>query len=710
MATIASTLALQDQMSPAINAINSGLSIMMTRLTSIQGNGGLGANLSSSLGTVPPTISSINTGLSNMTARIDEITSNRLPAFSGGFTILRGLAVNAITAAISKVQELTGTFIEFSDATVNIKARIDAMNDGLRSTEEVQRMIFAAAERSKGEYMQMSDVVARIGTQAKKAFPNTEDAILFAELLNKTFVTAGTSASGVESVMYNLVQALGSGVLRGQDLNSVFSNTPQILEYIAKYLDTDIGKIRQLAEDGELSANVIKNAMFAMAGTINEKFEKMPATFATSMNHIKNYAALAFTPVAASFNKALGSDTFKSMSDNVINAMAAMANIIGSALNFIMDNINVIQPIISGLAVGFTAWAVANTVLAASAWIAAGGIAAVGTALASNWQVIALAVAFAAMSYLWNEMGETGRVLAVIIGVVAAAVGIWTVAQWALNIALTANPIGVVIMAIGALIAVITAIIMWVYNLWQTNVDFRIAIIQIWNGILDFFGQVPIFFQMVGNGIADAFSYAKVTVLTEMQNMANGVIGIINGLINAVNRIPGVSIGAMEQVSFAAQTSVAEEANRQQRAVSLNTNKALARSASQARNEQLKSDEIKWRAADNKPKGFAETVAAGLPGAITAPAGSAIPPSLVADTGKGKALKVQNTDKLITDEDLKLLSDIATMKYQLNYQQITPQISLTFGDVRETADVDGIVDIIADKLTEVASSRLAVVE
>lgn len=79
--------------------------------------------------------------------------------------------------------------------------------------------------------------------------------------LNKTFAISGTEATGIESTMYNLTQALSTGVLRGQDLNAVFSNAPQIVQNIADYLNVPIGKIRDMAADGKISAQIVKNAM-----------------------------------------------------------------------------------------------------------------------------------------------------------------------------------------------------------------------------------------------------------------------------------------------------------------------------------------------------------------------------------------------------------------------------------------------------------------
>ena len=77
--------------------------------------------------------------------------------------------------------------------------------------------------------------------------------------------------------------------------------------------------------------------------------------------------------------------------------------------------------------------------------------------------------------------------------------------------------------------------------------------------------------------------------------------------------------------------------------------------------------------------------------------------------GGGKAVKTTSTDSsLLKDDDIKLLLDVATRDYKLNYQQVTPNITLTFGDIRETVDVDDVLDSVADKLEEIYDGNLEV--
>mgnify|MGYP002039314488 FL=1 len=141
---------------------------------------------------------------------------------------------------------------------------------------DVQNKIFQSAQRSRAEYTLTADIVGRLGTQAKNAFGNTDELIAFAEQLNKQFVLSGTEAQGIESVMYNLSQAMAMGVLRGQDFNAVMSNAPSIAESIAKEMGITRGQVKAMADDGKISADIVKKAMLNMAEETNQAFDKIP--------------------------------------------------------------------------------------------------------------------------------------------------------------------------------------------------------------------------------------------------------------------------------------------------------------------------------------------------------------------------------------------------------------------------------------------------
>ena len=189
-----------------------------------------------------------------------------------------GLVKKAIGSALAAIS--VQKVIELADSMTSTRARLDIMNDGLQTTDELQSMIMKSANRSRAAYQTTADAVSKMGIMAKDAFSNNDELIKFTELINKQFTIAGTSAAGIDAAMLQLTQAMSSGVLRGEELNSVFEQAPTIIQTIADYLDVPIGKIRDMAADGQITSTIVKNAMLASADEINAKFEAMPMTFA----------------------------------------------------------------------------------------------------------------------------------------------------------------------------------------------------------------------------------------------------------------------------------------------------------------------------------------------------------------------------------------------------------------------------------------------
>lgn len=162
--------------------------------------------------------------------------------------------------------------VELADGMTTTRARLDLMNDGLQTTAELQDMIMKSANRSRAAYSTTADAVAKMGIMAGDAFSSNEELIAFSELINKQFTIAGTSAAGIDAAMLQLTQAMSSGVLRGEELNSVFEQAPTIIQTIADYLGVPIGKIREMAAEGQITSTIVKNAMLASADEINAKF------------------------------------------------------------------------------------------------------------------------------------------------------------------------------------------------------------------------------------------------------------------------------------------------------------------------------------------------------------------------------------------------------------------------------------------------------
>ena len=214
------------------------------------------------------------------------------------------------------------------------------MNDGLQTTDELMEILFKSAQRSRGGYFDTANAVAQLGNNAGDAFANTKEIVHFSELLNKQFVIAGTEQQGIAAATLQLTQAMGMGVLRGEELNSILEQAPNIVQVIADYMEVPKGEIKELASEGMITADVVKNAMFAATDNINEKFESMPMTFAQVGESIKNNALVAFQPILDRLNEIANSERFQTMVQVIISTISIVASVLVEVFDFIAMGIN----------------------------------------------------------------------------------------------------------------------------------------------------------------------------------------------------------------------------------------------------------------------------------------------------------------------------------------------------------------------------------
>lgn len=255
--------------------------------------------------------------------QVDNFNSRQRQSEEGARKVASawGLVKKAIGSALAAIS--VQKVIELADSMTSTRARLDIMNDGLQTTDELQSMIMKSANRSRAAYQTTADAVSKMGIMAKDAFSNNDELIKFTELINKQFTIAGTSAAGIDAAMLQLTQAMSSGVLRGEELNSVFEQAPTIIQTIADYLDVPIGKIRDMAADGQITSTIVKNAMLASADEINAKFEAM--TFENIMDR-------CLDRVSSSIDKREGSVVY----DAIAPAAAELA-IMYIELAYLMD-------------------------------------------------------------------------------------------------------------------------------------------------------------------------------------------------------------------------------------------------------------------------------------------------------------------------------------------------------------------------------------
>lgn len=374
-------------------------------------------------------------------------------------------SANGLLSTIKKIAVAAGGIVginkvqNISDKLASTKARLNLLVDDGGSVDVLEQKIMASAQRSRSVYFDTASAVAKLGLNAGNAFGgNMDQVIAFMEQVNKQFVIGGATAQEQSNAMIQLTQAMAAGALRGEELNSILDGAPGIARAIEKYMGIAEGSIKTVAQEGKVTAEVVKNAMFAMADETNAKFDSMPKTWAQIWVDMKNQALSMFAPILTKINQIGNSTKFQKVTTGLINGLAAVANVASSALDILIaiasvfvDNWGIIQPLVLGIAAAMLLY---NGYL-----IANNAITAISNAQKGLAAVQAYKAAVANTTLAATEKAE------------AMAKASATAAQYGFNAALLACPLTWILLIIIAVIAAIYMIVAAINKLTGSTIS-----------------------------------------------------------------------------------------------------------------------------------------------------------------------------------------------------------------------------------------------
>lgn len=455
------------------------------------------------------------------------------------------LSFEGIKKTIGLSDELTSTtarvqlLVDDMPLIPDQEANVDFNALGMSNIEAAQQLIYESAQRSYASFKDTADMVSRIGSNAGDAFESVAEVVAFSELVQKQFGIAGANANEASNATLQLSQALASGVLRGDELNSIFEQAPNLIHSIADYMGEPIGAIREMAADGLITADIVKNAMFAAADDINNKFDSMPITWNKLWTYFQNGAQRVFGNVLGYINQIANSERMKEFVDNTITNLAILSSVAMGALNamttvgsFLYDNWSAISPIVT-----MVSFAVGGLALALGAVVAAKMATALWTSIATTAAVLYAAATGAGTGATWS--------------MVAAA--------WGLNAALAANPVFLIVMGIMLLIGVIYAAV-GAYNhlagesvsatglivgalatagAFIANVLFGIA--EVAFGVIEYLYNNWIAFA---NTFANMFNDPVGAVIRLFGELGDNVLGVIEKIASAIDFVFGSNLAS----------------------------------------------------------------------------------------------------------------------------------------------------------------------
>ncbi|MCQ5364715.1 tape measure protein [Anoxybacillus salavatliensis] len=643
----------------------------------------------------------------NLPPPVDRAT-NSVKSFFAAFA---GSA--AAYMAIEALRQGIQTFVQASDAYISTSARLANINDGLQTQAELQEKVYQAAQRSRSGYVDMANSVAKLGSLASDAFGNTDEIIRFSELMGKAFAANGISKIGRESAMYQLTQSMGAGRLQGEEYNSIAENAGFLLDAIAKMMKVPKGELKNLASEGKITADIVKAALFKAADDIEKEFKNMPLTFADAMTMFKNWSLRAFEPLLIRFNQFVNSDAFATMAEHAMffvnvfikgmdlafDALEFFYRMVGTVGRFFEENWSWIAPILT----------VIGSVLA--------GIGAILLGLAAKWLIVKTATMIAAAAqWVYNTAMLSSPATWVLLAIIALLGFVaYATVRWGEQ---TAEVIGVIFGLFASLGAFVWNIIANIWNAFAMVAEF------IMNVFFDpVYAVKKLFYDMVKMvidnmaALAGSFDTAANFLANAFVKGANIAIGAVNGLIKALNMIPGVNIGTIGKLSassvgslsgglknFAANLKPPTSSEFIVNIPRMNRfNVPQAFHAGYAAGNKMS----KWlsdKTANllDKTQKLTEGIKKGNPFSQSLGSQIANSPGMKNPLASGKDDKNPTGGKLdkvgkiddeinIADEDLQVFKELATIKSIQNFITLTPTVQVQTGDIRNEVDVDQLV-------------------
>ena len=716
MAVLKNSIQLNDYVSPALrnicNAVNQTISVM-ERLNHRMGDDINASSLEFARNTINSTRNSLIS--TNETLRQTQTEFDH--------TGVRGTnAFNKMTNALRNYITTYGVamgarwLLKTSDEMSMINAKINMINNTMLSTVELNKLIFQTAQNARAGYAEMANTITRIRMNAGGVFKNTLETVQFAEVLNKQFKIAGATMEETNAATLQLTQALGSGVLRGDELNSVFESAPTLLQAIADYMNVPIGKIRQMAKEGQITADVIKNALLdpRTINKVNEQFSELPLTWQDLWVRATNNVKLGLMETSDLLSNFANSDGMLAFVDNLVGMTQAISTFMSMALiglaniaNFVYENWSMIAPVL-GTAIGLmvyyksvVALAKLETLLHAGAQIFANGItwSSVKAKAAETGAQLGLNSALYACPLTWYAMA-----IMVVIGAFFLLIAI-------INKVTGSNlsAVGIIVGAWYALGAILRNIFILIMNTAMLVGTFIINIfIAVATSIQNSFIAIQNAGINTANALGDIFDKAGNKIFEGIAWGCNKAIDKINSVINLANKIPGVNIGTIGHVTPKAVHHTKASRIPYKKANYLTAGKLPYESISGAYNNGYnigkdflnfgkKQDDTNKTLQDylNKYNG-SNTLDPSKNGGAGGNGG----------VGKNTKDTANNTAQILeelkaTGENIEYLRDLAEREVINRYTTAEIKIDMTNNNnINSDMDVDGVMRKIADKLAE----------
>lgn len=753
MATIRNTINLQDRMTPVLHSIIKALESTVQALASVdQVSNQAFSRVKNDVAAAQAALDAFNANrveneiqqVNNSTQNLQRPVQNIGQAFSKWQAAI--ITANQALGLVRSAIEGINNGMQIVDKYNNLNSRVALVNDGLQTQAKLQDKVFQAAQRSFATYESVADTVAKLNLLAGDAFKSNDESIKFAEIMNKSFAVAGTEAGQMSAALLQMNQALASGKLQGDEYRSIIENAPLIANAIANYMGKSRAEMKELSSKGAITSDIIKAAVFKAGDDIEKKFQAIPVSFGQAMNIIRNEAIRTFEPIFKMISDGINSNGWKGFASTISGVIREVAGQLQYWMTLVQGIISspgfqqFTQMLVNSFAAVMVAleWTLTGVLKVANeffyVWpliepVVLGVVAALtlykGALMASAaWTVISSGVMAA--------YNAAQTLVSIGYGVLTGSTAAASAAQFVYNSALLACPLTWIVLAIVAVIAVIYLAVAAFNRLAGESVSATGMIVGV---IFAAGATIANFVIGILNALIQAvwtiFAQPFVSVIEWVINAANGGFNSFGGMVaNLIGQITGWFLQLGKVVTriidaiFGTNWTAGLESLRSTVMAWGKSDKAITLT----KKEMPAITRVNTGAWYNKGYGIGENFANSMSGIFSAGTVGAGPQKDYAQTLKDSLNNASNiaantagiNDKLngknggakvkgevsITDEDIKLLKDVAAVEWVNKFTTLTPTMNIQFGDVHETADTNGILKAVETMIVDAYSSSL----
>lgn len=702
MAGVQNTIQLNDRMTPVLRSIVKALDSTLRAMAEVD------KISSKSFGKATEAVQRANRALQDLGSGASESGRKLRDSAKQGSTALDDLIGKAKTLLATYVA-LQGSqlLVARSDAFVGTKASLDLMikmTESQKTSAQLQQEIYEASQRSLSNYRDMAKTVAKLGLLAGEAFGSTDEMVQFTELLNKQFSLVKATPWEKSAAMYQLTQAMASGRLQGDEFRSIIENAPMLAQTIQEYMGLTGQAFKEASRDGKITADVIKNALFSVAQETNEAFAKMPLNFGELWIQVLNKLDKGLEPVYEELGRLWNNKDFQHFLDLAVNGLVGLSRIalkvmkaIGGIATWLYDRWRVVVPLI----VGATAIFATFLAMQAIGWAKVAGL--MLWKIALDWAETGALIATTAAQKGLNAAMAVCPLSWIIYGLILLVAAIYMVVG-AINTATgeTYSATGVIVGSLNVLVAV-------VWNILLALLEIVWAVIQnMYNGWASFV-----------NFLSNMWTAPITTGIKLWQHFGNSILNIIGAIASAIDAVFG--------------SDLSKHVNKWHDGLNNRANKAIEKHAKDENYEEKLPlfhknltdlglsrayyGEIWDTGYDIGKAGMGsiedmftigdkmfDSTGGGIPGWSSMEELAKNAEGINANTGD--TAKTLREGVNLSSEDVNLLKEHARMQFVNKLTSLTPKVNATFGDVRESADVNVILQLIEKLVKEASESDL----